>query len=323
MVGLSAPGKESYLANEGIKYFPLDCKLDEKFELIEAEYGLKGFAIVVKLYQRIYGGHGYYCEWSDDIALIFAKSLGFSSIGANGFLESAERSSDSGRPKNLIDHVVTACIRRGIFSKQLFDKYGILTSRGVQRNFLQIVRNRKEVEMKKEYLLLSDAEIKGNVVKKPLSYVINDDSYAGSEQSKEEESKEKNNNIPPKPEKTAHRFDEGSFEIRCVDKIVASCLEQFPKSKVPLTIADKQKWASEIEKMRRIDNLTEGEILQGLDYAITDSFWKSNIRSAGKFREKFETLYLQSKGKTEKKHKFNNFKERDYDMDELEKALLE
>ena len=38
--------------NNGINYFPLNVHLDDKFELIEAEFGLKGFAIVVKLFQR-------------------------------------------------------------------------------------------------------------------------------------------------------------------------------------------------------------------------------------------------------------------------------
>ena len=63
-------GKAGYMAKAGIDYFPLNCRLDEKFELIEAEYGLKGFAVIVKLLQRIYGEHGYYCEWNDDIALL-------------------------------------------------------------------------------------------------------------------------------------------------------------------------------------------------------------------------------------------------------------
>ena len=50
------------MTNSGIPYFPLNCQLDEKWELIEAEYGLTGFAVAVKLLQRIYGEHGYYCD---------------------------------------------------------------------------------------------------------------------------------------------------------------------------------------------------------------------------------------------------------------------
>ena len=34
---------------DGVDYFPFDVSLDEKFELIEAEFGLTGFAVIVKL----------------------------------------------------------------------------------------------------------------------------------------------------------------------------------------------------------------------------------------------------------------------------------
>ena len=143
------------MADEGVSYFPLYCTLDEKFELLEAEYGLKGFAIVVKLFQRIYKEHGYYCEWNNDISLIFAKQCGFSNVGESGknnrdFLGGADGSSPSGRSRNLIDHVIAASLRRGIFDKKIFENYSILTSRGIQRNFLRIVRNRKNVEIKKK-----------------------------------------------------------------------------------------------------------------------------------------------------------------------------
>lgn len=57
----------------GIPFVPLDCQLDEKFDYIEAEFGLIGFAVVVKLFQRIYGGHGYYCEWNNRVATLFGR----------------------------------------------------------------------------------------------------------------------------------------------------------------------------------------------------------------------------------------------------------
>lgn len=88
-----------------------------------------------------------------------------------------------------------------------------------------------------------------------------------------------------------------SFEMQCVEFLITSCLESCPKSKVPDTPEKKQKWAAEIEKMKRLDHLNEEEIRQALQYATNDSFWKPNIRSTKKFREKFETLYSQSQGK--------------------------
>ncbi|MBQ4336486.1 MAG: NAD-binding protein, partial [Lentisphaeria bacterium] len=38
---------------KGLDWFPLDTRLDDKFELIEAEFGAAGFAVVIKLLQRI------------------------------------------------------------------------------------------------------------------------------------------------------------------------------------------------------------------------------------------------------------------------------
>jgi hypothetical protein len=40
---------------DGVDYFPLDVSLNEKMEFIEAQFGVIGFAVVVKLYQWIYG----------------------------------------------------------------------------------------------------------------------------------------------------------------------------------------------------------------------------------------------------------------------------
>lgn len=89
----------------------------------------------------------------------------------------------------------------------------------------------------------------------------------------------------------------GDFEYQCVDMIIKSCIETFPNSKVPATSSEKKKWALDIERMKRLDKRSEAEIIEALTYATTDTFWKSNIRSAKKFREKFETLIMQSRAK--------------------------
>ena len=131
----------------GLDYFELDCHLETKIRLIQAEFGLKGFAIVVKLYQKIYGELGYYCEWNEDSSLLFMSENGVSSCDE----------------KNLINEIVAACIRRDIFSKKLFDRFSILTSAGVQKRYLKAVSRREKVIMKKEYLLLSDTKKYPNV----------------------------------------------------------------------------------------------------------------------------------------------------------------
>ena len=88
------------------------------------------------------------------------------------------------------------------------------------------------------------------------------------------------------------KFHHESFEMKSVETLIHSCLENYSKAKVPITNKDKEKWAIEIDRMKRLDNRTEEEITQALSYATTDSFWKGNIRSTKKFREKFETLHF-------------------------------
>lgn len=106
--------------------------------------------------------------------------------------------------------------------------------------------------------------------------------------------KEEKDIVAPAGSTSPLSFGSDSFEMQCVEYLIASCVETCPKSKVPDSPEKKQKWAVEIEKMKRLDGLSEEEIRQALQYAVQDGFWKANIRSTKKFREKFETLYSQS-----------------------------
>lgn len=163
------------MALKGIPYFPLSCTLDDKFELIEAEFGLTGFAIVVKLFQRIYGGEGYYCEWNSEVALLFGKQ---SMAGGN-----------------VVSEIVNRCVERGLFNQDKFDSYGILTSRGIQERYFEAVKRRKGVEVYLEYLLLDVCNFREDV--NILS--INADIYSTNaskrkeKKSKEEKTKEDDN----------------------------------------------------------------------------------------------------------------------------------
>lgn len=170
----------------GLDYFELDCHMEEKVRLIQAEFGLKGFAIVVKLYQKIYGELGYYCEWNEDSSLLFMSENGVSSR----------------EEKNLIREIVAACIRRGIFSESIFNRYGVLTSEGVQKRYLNAVSRRENVELKKEYLLFDVPENCKNVVINPINADRNGvnacrNPQSRVEKSRVEESREKEDSAGP------------------------------------------------------------------------------------------------------------------------------
>lgn len=126
----------------GVEYFPLDVENDDKLDLIEAEFGLTGFAVIVKLYQRIYK-LGYFCEWNDEVALLFGKRL-----GTGG---------------KAVSEIVSAAIRRSLFDEEIYRKYGVLTSRGIQKRYFEIVARRRNVEVEQRYLLVSRDLIPVNV----------------------------------------------------------------------------------------------------------------------------------------------------------------
>lgn len=159
---------------KGLDYFELDCYLDDKFGMIEAEFGDKGFAIAVKLYQLIYRELGYYCEWTDELIPLHMSKMGVSSgIGT-------------------IKEVVQACIRVGIFSKELFEKYQILTSKGIQERYFRAVAKRKGIEVKKEYSLIK-------VTQNPVNdgrNSVNDVNNPVNDAKKRKEKKREYNNAP-------------------------------------------------------------------------------------------------------------------------------
>lgn len=157
----------------GIEYFPLDVTLDEKFELIEAEYGLTGFGVVVKLLQRIYGGQGYYIEWTNEVALLFAKRIGF---GAGG---------------SAVSEIVEASVKRGIFDRTLYEKYRILTSKGIQKRYFEAVSRRKSVSVKRAYLLVNATDFPKNANIFDKNVIIFDENVNIPEQSKVKESRVK------------------------------------------------------------------------------------------------------------------------------------
>lgn len=165
---------------DGISYFPLDVAVDDKIELIEAEFGLKGFAVIVKLYQKIYGGFGYYCEWTKDVGMLFSKKLG------EGYTSVSE--------------IVRAAIRRGIFDNDLYEKYSILTSKGVQKRYFSVVSRRKQINVKAEYLLVKVDQLSENVNISSENVCKNAKNVCNFEQRKEKESKEKKRKVKQRKE---------------------------------------------------------------------------------------------------------------------------
>lgn len=222
----------------GLDFFPLNVDLDNKFKLIEAEFGVTGFGVVVHLLQEIYGQEGYYIEWTEEVALLFAQKYG---VGVSA-----------------VSEIVSASIRRGMFDKEIFDKYHVLTSRGIQKRYFDAVSRRKILEVRKDILLVDIAQICKNVnieFKNVNIFSENADSVEQSKvkKSKEEKSKEKNN-ISTEPQNapavlTMPLVDGSEFDIREQD--IAEWQDAFPNVDVMQQLKAMRLWCKDNPDRRK------------------------------------------------------------------------
>ena len=127
----------------GLEYFPLDVDIaeDEKILYLESETGLEGFAVYVKLLATIYRS-GYYIMWTETQLGIYSRRF---------FVD-----------KNTLSVVVSVCNNIGLFDKNLFEKYRILTSHGIQTRYLLASERRSSVSMIEEFCLLDSEQAAKN-----------------------------------------------------------------------------------------------------------------------------------------------------------------
>ena len=126
------------LTKSGIDYFTFDVDFfqDEKIQFVSARFGTRGESIAVRLLCKIYR-NGYYTEWNDDTALLFAKGVG------------------DGCQDSCAKDVVYELLKRGFFDRSIFERFGILTSRGIQKRYMEAIRRYKSVDVIREILLVN------------------------------------------------------------------------------------------------------------------------------------------------------------------------
>jgi len=140
----------------GVDYFPLDVKMEDEVELIEAEHGIVGFGVLIKLYQKIYSNN-FWVGWNKKEAVILSKRINVDI--------------------NTINSIINSCLEWELFDKNMYEKYNILTSKGVQKRFFEIIKRRKKADVVKKYLLIDlkvNADINSvNVDINPVNVDIN------------------------------------------------------------------------------------------------------------------------------------------------------
>lgn len=102
-----------------------------------------------------------------------------------------------------------------------------------------------------------------------------------------------NNNSSAKAADEQNKYSEDSEEIVIVNFLIEKLREVKRDIKVPDTLAKKQKWATEIDRLLRIDERDKREVCKVIKFATSDDFWKSNILSPKKLRQHYDTLVIQ------------------------------
>ena len=122
---------------DGINYFPIGVNFMEEnaMEVIEAKYGIKGPAIVLKLLCKIYK-EGYFIRWDEEQCLIFANKAGRE-------VQAAE-----------VQGIIEILFIKGIMNRNSYLENGILTSESIQKVWLEATKRRKRELSELPYLMV-------------------------------------------------------------------------------------------------------------------------------------------------------------------------
>lgn len=120
---------------QGIDYFPLDVNFfsDVKIRKIARACGSQSTSILICLLCNIYKDNGYYILWDEDLPFVIADSVGVS--------------------EGAVKEVILKAIQVDFFDKDIYEKYKVLTSHGIQSRFKSAVYKREEIEYVVEYLV--------------------------------------------------------------------------------------------------------------------------------------------------------------------------
>ena len=124
----------------GLSYFPQDVYMMQDLKirkLIRYQSG-KAISVYTHLLSLIYR-EGYYLKWDESLPFVISEILGFE--------------------EGYILEVIKCCLNIDLFSKDYFDNYNILTSKGIQTRYTEIVKLLKRTIKISEYNLIPSEEM--------------------------------------------------------------------------------------------------------------------------------------------------------------------
>ena len=126
----------------GLEYFPLDVDFYNDLKvrkLMRNNGGGKAAFVYIAMLCKIYES-GYYMVWDDDVSFLLSEITGFE--------------------EGMIRECVNYCLSVGLFDRDIYDSYRVLTSSGIQERYFSVVAKRRVHDMSRlPYLLVSATEI--------------------------------------------------------------------------------------------------------------------------------------------------------------------
>ena len=131
----------SRIKKRGLDYFPLDIDFlqNRLVRRIMKREGDGALATLVSAFSCIYGGEGYY---------VLTDAFFYEDISANLYHQTAED----------VKRILTLAAEYGIFDVTLFRECGVLTSAGIQRQYLFSTKRRKSSAIDNRFYLITDEQ---------------------------------------------------------------------------------------------------------------------------------------------------------------------
>lgn len=280
------------LKKEGNEFFSFDVDFfsDRKIKILKARYGADGITLYIYLLCEIYK-NGFYLKLDEDFEFIVSDDLNMNSV--------------------KVKQVLNFLLERSLFDNTLFQSDKVLTSTGIQRRYQLMVKSRavKNPITVERYWLLSEEETETFI---KVNSFLNNSKNNEDNSKKNNLNSEKNDTKEKKGKEKNIYIDTAETKVVFQDKDLESAFQLF----VTCRAQNGQKLTEEQIILLREELQSLGDTVQeriAIAKKATVNGWKS-----------FYPLKKQEskKQKPKSSNKFNNFHQRDYDMQSLEKQLL-
>lgn len=285
-------------AGWSVDIFSNDTKIDK---LLDAQ-GWVGFGIYFYLCQMAFGSDGYYYEWCYDLCATTARKMG-GGVGAG-----------------TVKETVNYCLQIGLFDKGLFDRWGILTSRGIQKSYLVVFKskNRQGTKIYSDLWLLdiNDKDYQGVVFVSKKAEKLGENDH----------SLEENSHLLEQKESRVEKSREDNRNTLCK----ADALALFERLWKLYPVKKGKAQVSDAKKMKLLE-IGFDEMNRAIERYKADLEKDSDWRKPQNGSTFFNSGYVdymdvnycpdRTKPPNSKKGSFNNFAQNNYDFAALEEEL--